>query len=158
MDFFLEISMLGRLRSIPGLRRGFSDQRVSELEKQVSDLSEKLKLAEAANKAKSGGIRALTTEKGVPFVVWYFAVWAGGIAGFYGLFESEILPYQSFVDFAKSVGAERFIDLDSVNPKTGKLAIAAIANELAEPIRLPLALVTLNPVLRLVGRFRSPRL
>lgn len=138
--------MLGLFRSV---RRGFTQQRISDLEKQVADLTEKLKLAQ-----QPSGIRGMIKEKGVPFAIWYFCVWAGGFAGAYGLLESEILSYSEIVKFAKSLGADKIYNLDTVDPKSGKLAVAFLANEIADPIRLPLVLITLNPAIRAFRRFR----
>ena len=128
-------------------RRQFSTERIKELETQVAELQSKLKNLEFSEK-KSGGIRALITEKGVPFVIWYGAIWAGGVGGFWGLLEAEWISYDSIVSFAKYLGADKLYDLNNLDPKTGKLAVAFLANELAEPLRLPLAIVTLTPVMR----------
>ena len=81
--------------------------------------------------------------------------WAGGIGGFYGLLKTDVISYTSLISFAKSVGVDRIYDLDTLNPNSGKLAVAVIANEIAEPIRIPLVLLTLNPMLRIFRNFRG---
>ena len=71
-------------------RRGFSDQRVKELEQQILDLTSKLEIAQK-QKSTFGGIKAIFAERGIPFFVWYFFVWAGGIGGFYGLLKMNAI-------------------------------------------------------------------
>ena len=147
--------MLGRLR-VAVCRRFGTEKKIQELEKQVTDLTEKLKLAESG-KSRKFNIWALITEKGVPFGAWYLCVYLGGIGTFYGLLKADVLSYTGIIKFAKSLGADSLYNLDDLNPSTGQFAVAFLANELAEPLRLPLALVTLNPALRLFRRFRPPR-
>lgn len=134
-------------RALRRLTNLTSNERIEQLEKQVHELQAKL-----GTPKKSGGIRALIAEKGVPFVIWYGTIWAGGIAGFYAALEYELLNYKSIVDFTKTIGLDRLYDIEQIDPKKGKLAVAFVANEVAEPIRIPLALVTLNPILRLLRR------
>ena len=131
---------------------GTPTDRIQQLEKQVQELQ--AKLGETASKPTTGGsgIRAMIAEKGVPFVIWYGTIWAGGIAGFYTALEYDLLSYKSIVDFTKTIGLDRIYDVEQLDPKKGKLAIAFLANELVEPIRIPLALVTLNPILRILRR------
>ena len=132
------------------LRRltGSPAERIQQLEKQVQDLQ--AKLTEPA--AKKTGIRGLIAEKGVPFVIWYGTIWAGGVAGFYAALQYDLISYKSIVDFTKTIGIDKLYDVEQLDPKKGKVAVAFIANEIAEPIRIPLALVTLNPILRLLRR------
>ncbi len=126
-------------------------ERIQQLEKQVQELQ--AKLGDSAGKKASGhGIRALIAEKGVPFVIWYGTIWASGIAGFYAALEYDIISYKSIIDLTKSIGLDRLYDVEQIDPKKGKFAVAFLANEVAEPIRIPLALVTLNPILRLLRR------
>lgn len=144
----LSLNMLGLFRR--SFTRRFSNERIAELEKQVADLTEKLKTSQ-----KPSGIMGMIKEKGIPFAVWYFCVWAGGFAGIYGLLEVDIISYPGVVKFAKSLGADKLYNLDSIDPKNGKLAVAFLANEIADPIRLPLVLISLNPAIRAFKRFKS---
>ena len=136
------------------LRRAFSAERIQQLEKQVQELQSKLSAESTATPAAPPrqGMREMIAEKGVPFVLWYGTIWAGGVAGFYAAIEYDLISYRSIVDLTKSVGLDKLYDVEQIDPQKGKLAVAFIANEIAEPIRIPLALVTLNPLLRLLRR------
>jgi hypothetical protein len=126
-------------------------ERIQQLERENADLKSEIGRLQAPP-AKKGGIRAMIAEKGVPFLCWYGIVWASGIGGFYVALDNDWLKYSSVVSFAKSVGLDKLYDVESVDPKHGKLAVAVISNELIEPLRIPFVLATLNPVLRLVRK------
>ena len=135
--FFFVMSIIRRLATQPRLgprlmiSRPFSDQKIAELEKKIDNLTSKL----AEKKPKKSGLRAMFAEKGVSFAVWY-------------------LKHKEIIGFAKSIGADKIYDLDSIDPKTGKFGVAVLVNELSEPLRIPLALLTLNPAIRVFRKFR----
>lgn len=87
------------------------------------------------------GIRAMLKEYGLPFLVWESAVWLGSGVVVYGFVEFGG-GYDSALPLLKSIGVERFIDPEAIDPRYGNLAIAIAINEALEVFRFPFVVAT----------------
>eukprot|EP00397_Hematodinium_sp_SG-2012_P026182 GEMP01027409.1.p1 GENE.GEMP01027409.1~~GEMP01027409.1.p1 ORF type:complete len:203 (+),score=44.68 GEMP01027409.1:234-842(+) len=135
-----------------------SSERLANLEKEVEVLRGEVSLLKNAHAEmevklnKKGGIAKLFTEYGAPFVAWYFSLWAGGLATLYGVMQFGLVGWQDAKEFLIGLGVDKYYDLDNVDPKTGNFAVAFLLNELVEPLRLPLAIATIKPLMKLLKR------
>lgn len=112
-----------------------------------ADMDEKLK-------KKSGGLWAMISEYGMPFVVWYCVLWVSGVLGIYTALNTGYIGWEDAKNTLCNLGVDNYLDLDAIDPAYGNLVIAIFVNEMLEPIRLPLALATIKPIVTL---FRTRR-
>ncbi|TYZ67172.1 hypothetical protein PybrP1_001666 [[Pythium] brassicae (nom. inval.)] len=103
-------------------------------------------------KRKPGKVKALIAQYGVPFLVWWTAVWAGTGVGFYVAFDSGVIAGDDAIKFVMDMGLDRFVDVASLNPTYGNMALAAVLNELIEPVRFPFCVATLPLVKRVFAK------
>lgn len=103
-------------------------------------------------KRKPGKVRALIAQYGVPFLIWWTAVWAGTGVGFYVAFDSGVIAGADAIQFVMDMGLDRFVDVASINPTYGNVALAAVLNELIEPVRFPFCVATLPIVKRVFAK------
>jgi hypothetical protein len=89
--------------------------------------------------------QSLVQTYGLPFIVWYWSLWSASCAGVYvaidlcGIDAMELLTH---------VHERTGFDVAShIEPEWGNLGLAVAVNELLEPIRLPLVLFTVKPVM-----------
>ena len=106
----------------------------------------------AGNNAQGDGwwasLKRKSKEHGVFFLVYYTGVWAATGVGTYAMLDSGVLGASTAVDAVKAVGLDRFVDVARLDPKAGNLALAVVLNELLEPVRFPVGVLTVAPVHR----------
>lgn len=121
------------------------DQELRKLNREIA----KLEMLKGINNGElytwSGKYKALARDYGMPLVAWYWAVWGSTALLCYGaitLFDIDTMALLAQVD------ARTGWDLTSkVDPEVGKIGMAIILNEMVEPVRLPLVIVTVKPVM-----------
>ena len=93
----------------------------------------------------SGRYKTLMRDYGLPLFVYYWVVWTSMGAVTYlaidlgGLDAMNVISYvDNFTGFNLS---------SKVDPQLGKIGLALVVNEMMEPIRLPLVVATLKPVM-----------
>mmetsp|Transcript_3891 Transcript_3891/g.10188 ORF Transcript_3891/g.10188 Transcript_3891/m.10188 type:complete len:227 (+) Transcript_3891:63-743(+) len=97
----------------------------------------------------SGRYKSLVKNYGFPLFVYYWTLWAtmGGIVYLgidFGGLDAMALLDRIDTTLGWSVS-------DKVDPQLGKMGVALILNECLEPVRLPLVVVTLKPVMEIVS-------
>lgn len=105
---------------------------------------------------KPGKIRALIAQYGMPFLIWWTAVWAGTGVGLFVAFDTGIIAGADAIQFVMDMGLDRFVDVKTLNPTYGNMALAAVLNELIEPVRFPFAVATLPMVKRAFAKKTPP--
>jgi len=129
--------------------KGLSDfQRDQELRKLNREIA-RLEMLKGINTGElytwTGRYKALARDYGFPLVAWYWAFWGVTFAGCYAGME---LGGMDAMQIISSVDARFGWDLSSkVDPSMGKIGLAIVMNELLEPIRLPMVIVTVKPVM-----------
>ncbi|KAF1330994.1 hypothetical protein FI667_g2589, partial [Globisporangium splendens] len=116
-----------------------------ELRKEVADLKEKVK-------NKPGKFMAVISQFGLPFVVWWTTLYIGTGVGLYVAFDTGLIAGSDAIDFIMSMGLDKFIDPQNLDPKYGNMALAVVLNECIEPIRFPIALATIPTVKRIFSK------
>lgn len=91
-----------------------------------------------------GKFKALARDYGVAFMAWYWAVWMSTAAMTYGAIEMGAIDAMALIAKADSYTG---LDLASkVDPQLGAIGITLVFNEMLEPVRLPIVVLTTKPV------------
>ena len=93
----------------------------------------------------AGKYKALARDYGMPLLIWYWTIWATTGIVCYGtitLFNVDTIYLLQQLDAQTG-----FHLSEQVNPEHGKIGMALIVNEIIEPIRLPIVIVTVKPVI-----------
>jgi Protein of unknown function (DUF1279) len=129
---------------VAGLSAFQKDHELRTLNREISRL-EKLKGINTGEAYTwSGKYKALAREYGMPMVVWYYSVWFSTCLLAYGtitIFNIDVVNLLSQMD------ARTGWDLvNKVDPQYGRIGMAIVINELIEPIRTPIVILTIKPV------------
>lgn len=93
----------------------------------------------------TGRYKALARDYGFPLVAWYWAFWGVTFVGVYAGIEVGGIDAMQII---RNVDVRFGWDLSSkVDPSLGKIGLTLVMNELIEPIRLPVVIVTVKPVM-----------
>jgi len=113
--------------------------------------AQEIKLAKVEKMASKRGVVRMILDYGAPFALWYAIMWAGGWFGIYMLLELNIVSsLDSVRPLLEGLGLESYAD--KVDPSMGNAVIAFFVNELLEPFRIPLVLVTGRPAIQAATR------
>jgi len=94
-----------------------------------------------------GKMKALARDYGTGFVVWYYTVWCAMFSVTFVAIEYGGVDALALVS---KMDAYTGFDMASrINPTVGSLAVALIANECLEPIRLVFVVSTTKPVVHM---------
>ncbi|DAZ95120.1 TPA: hypothetical protein N0F65_009751 [Lagenidium giganteum] len=129
----------------------------AELEAEVAKLQDELEqLKKEGKKSKAGKLMAMIKEYGPALVVWYSTLYVSTGVGIYTGLEMGAFGGADAFDLIHSFGLDRYVDVNSFDPKYGNVALAFILNELLEPVRAPLALATIPTIKRVFARKKAP--
>lgn len=105
------------------------------LRKEVEELKKK-------SKAKPGKFFTLIKEYGLPFVAYWTGWYAISGAGIYFAIENGWLAGTDAIQLIQTIGLDRYVDIENLNPSHGNIAFAFLLNEIVETIRFPFVLAT----------------
>jgi len=97
-----------------------------------------------------GKFKALARDYGIGFMVWYWAVWSST-----AVFTYMAIDYGGVdvVAVLQNIDARTGWDLThKVDPTLGTIGLTVLVNELLEPLRLPIVVVTTKPVVHFFQR------
>jgi hypothetical protein len=100
----------------------------------------------------SGRYKQLSRDYGMPMMAYYFCCW--GISGvtLFGLIQFSGVDVMQWIH---TIDSYMNWDIASkVDPQMGKIGLTLVLNELIEPIRLPIVILTVKPV---VDRLFPPK-
>ena len=93
----------------------------------------------------TGKYKALARDYGFPLVAWYWSCWGLTAVACWAAIELGGIDAMAMV---ARVDAYTGWELTSrLDPNLGKLGLVLVVNELIEPLRLPLVIVTVKPVM-----------
>jgi hypothetical protein len=93
----------------------------------------------------TGKYKALARDYGFPLVAWYWMVWGSTCVLCYGAIHLGGVDAMALLE---QIDMRTGFDLTSkVDPSVGKIGLAVIINELVEPVRLPVVIMTVKPVM-----------
>lgn len=128
------------------------DQELRKLNREIAKLETLKGINTGELYSWRGRYKALARDYGMPLLVWYWAAWTSTFAICYGTIEVGNVDTMALI---AQMDARFGWDMASkVDPEMGKIGMALLLNELAEPLRLPLVIVTVKPVM---DRFFPPK-
>lgn len=128
------------------------EDRVRRLELALEAQEIKIKEVEVEAK-KKGGFAQLITEYGAPFVVWYFLIWSGSLLSIYGLLECGLISWQdTLAPLFQALGLDDYVH--RIDSTMGSVVIAIVVNEILEPIRFPVVVLTLKKAMKVFNDLR----
>lgn len=128
------------------------DQELRKLNREIAKLETLKGINTGELYSWRGRYKALARDYGMPLLVWYWAVWTSTFALCYGSIEAGNVDTMALI---AQMDARFGWDMASkVDPEMGKIGMAFVLNELAEPLRLPIVIVTVKPVM---DRFFPPK-
>jgi len=121
------------------------DQELRKLNREIA----KLEMLKGINTGElytwTGRYKALARDYGFPLVAWYWAVWGVTFVGSLGAITVCGVDAMALI---AQLDARTGWDLTSkIDPQLGTLGLALVVNELVEPLRLPVVIVTVKPVM-----------
>jgi hypothetical protein len=93
----------------------------------------------------SGRYKALARDYGMPLVVWYWAVWGVTFVGCFTAISVGGVDAMALV--AKADAMTGWDLVSKIDPSLGRIGLAVVVNEMVEPLRLPMVIVTVKPVM-----------
>ncbi|EQC25423.1 hypothetical protein SDRG_16711 [Saprolegnia diclina VS20] len=133
----------------------FSTQRETELEVENKKLKDEIAELQKKLENKPGKFMAVIQANGLPFLVWWTTLYgATGFTIYYGLSRGWFGGSDA-VDLIRGLGLDSYIDLDSLNPEYGNIAIAVVLNEILETVRFPFCLATTPMIKRAWAKVRN---
>lgn len=141
----------GKDETAPSSKKTFEEllEENAALRKQVVELEEKVK-------NKPGKFMTVISQFGLPFVVWWTTLYVGTGAALYVAFDTGLIAGADAIKFIMDMGLDRFIDVNTLNPTYGNIALAAVLNECLEPLRFPIALATIPTIKRIFSKDKAP--
>ncbi len=91
-----------------------------------------------------GKFKALARDYGIGFMAWYWTVWMSTAFLTYGAIEMGAIDAMAVI--AKVDSYTGFDMTSKIDPQLGAIGITLVANELLEPIRLPIVVMTTKPI------------
>ena len=137
---------------VAGLTAFQKDQELRKLNREIS----KLETLKGINNGElftwRGRYKSLARDYGMPLLVWYWVCWTSTFSLCYGAIQLGNVDALAVVS---QLDAKFGMDLATkLDPEMGKIGMALVLNEFAEPLRLPLVIVTVKPVM---DRFFPPK-
>ena len=92
-----------------------------------------------------GRYKHLARDYGVPLVAWYWVIWTSTFALCYGAIHFGGVDTMAML---ANIDARMGWHLvEQVDPEMGKIGMSLVLNELVEPLRLPVVILTVKPVM-----------
>ena len=129
---------------VAGLTPFEKEMELRDLDRQLALLNMKRGINTGELYTLRGKLKALSRDYGVPFMIWYWTVW--GTTGLltYGAIELggvDAIAILANVDYYTGWTLSSWVD-----PTVGTIGLTLAVNELIEPLRLPIVIMTTKPV------------
>jgi hypothetical protein len=129
---------------VAGLTAFAKDQELRQLNRQIA----KLEMLRGVNTGElytwRGRYKELSRNYGMPLMLWYGTCWTTTAVMVYAAVEIFGVDAMSWIAAADSFTG---FDLASkVDPDFGKAGLVLVVNEMLEPVRLPIVILTCKPV------------
>uniref|UniRef100_A0A7S3PU42 DUF1279 domain-containing protein n=1 Tax=Chaetoceros debilis TaxID=122233 RepID=A0A7S3PU42_9STRA len=129
---------------VESLSKFEKEMELRDLDKQLSKLNTLRGINTGELYTIRGKFKALARDYGMPFMAWYWCVWMSTAALTYGAIEAGGIDAMALI--AKSDTYTGFDLHSKVDPTMGTIGITLVFNEMLEPLRLPIVVVTTKPV------------
>jgi len=139
-------------KRVAGLTPFQKDQELRKYNREIARLETLKGINTGELYSWNGRYKALARDYGMPLVVWYWIVWSSTAVVCYGAIHFGGIDAMALL---AQIDAKLDWTLSTrVDPEMGKLGMALVLNEFVEPIRLPLVIVSVKPVM---DRFFPPK-
>jgi hypothetical protein len=131
-------------KRVAGLSSVQKDQELRQLDRQLALLNMKRGINTGELYTLRGRFKELARDYGLPFMMWYWTVWFSTALLVYGAIEVggiDALEILATVDKYMGWSLSNHVD-----HTVGTIGLTIAVNELLEPVRLPLVVVTTKPV------------
>ena len=121
------------------------DMELRQWNRQIAVLEKKKGINTGELYTWSGKYKALARDYGMPLMVWYWVIWIStGVVCYttITLFDVDVMYLLQQIDVRTGYHIS-----EQVNPEYGKIGMALVVNEVIEPIRLPVVIITVKPVI-----------
>lgn len=96
-----------------------------------------------------GKFKALARDYGMPFMMWYWTCWVATAGMTYGAI--ELGGWDAMALIAQLDNLTGFHLVDKVDPTVGTIGVTLVVNEMLEPLRLPIVIMTTKPVVHFLS-------
>ena len=135
---------------VAGLSAFQKEMELRDLDDQISRLNTLRGINTGELYTLRGKFKALARDYGIGFMVWYWAIWSSTAVLTYGAItvgDVDVIALLAKLDTYTG------LDISSkVDPALGTIALTVAVNELLEPLRLPIVVVTTKPVVNFFSR------
>jgi len=137
---------------VAGLSAFAKDEELRKLNRRIAKLEVLRGINTGDRYTWSGRYRQLSRDYGAPLMVYYFACWGLSGAALYGLLQVAGVDAMAWI---AAIDGYTGWDLAArVDPQMGKIGLTLVLNEVIEPVRLPIVILTVKPV---VDRLFPPK-
>jgi hypothetical protein len=134
---------------VASLSKYQKEMELREYDKQIARLNTLRGINTGELYTMRGKFKALARDYGMAFMVYYWTVWFSTAALTYTAIEVGGIDAMAVI---AKVDAFTGYDMTSkIDPTLGTIGVTLVANELLEPIRLPLVVMTTKPVVELIS-------
>lgn len=99
--------------------------------------------------------KTMFKQHGVTFLVYWTSLWAGSLGVFFVGLENHWFGGHDVLDLITTLKIDTLIDVQTLDPTVGNLALAVVVNELFEIIRFPVTVATTPIVVKLLQKRRD---
>jgi hypothetical protein len=96
-----------------------------------------------------GKYKALARDYGFPFMGWYWCCWSASFGLCYSSIQLGLIDAASILNKVDEFTGYNIVA--HVDPTLGAIGLALVLNEVLEPIRLPIVVMTTKPVVHWLG-------
>jgi hypothetical protein len=125
------------------------EMELRELDKQLAKLNMLRGIASGELYTWRGKFKALARDYGMPFMMWYWTCWCATAGITYGAIELGGLDAMEVIGHFDALTG--FKMADKVDPTVGTIGLTLVFNELIEPLRLPIVIMTTKPVVNFLN-------
>jgi len=129
---------------VAGLSKYAKEMELRDLDKEIARLNTIRGINNGELYTFRGKFKALARDYGIGFMIWYWTVWSTTCALTYA--SIELGNVDAIALIAKADGLIGFDLSSKVDPTLGTLALTLAVNEMLEPLRLPIVVLTTKPV------------
>jgi len=137
---------------VAGLTEFQKDQELRALNRQIA----KLEMLKGINTGElytwTGRYKQLSRDYGFPLMAYYFSVWGLTGIGVYMLLQFGNVDAMALIARVDSMTGFDFAS--KIDPTYGTIGLTLVVNEMIEPLRLPIVILTVKPV---VDRIFPPK-
>lgn len=133
---------------VANLSKYQKEMELREYDKQIARLNTLRGINTGELYTMRGKFKALARDYGMAFVVYYWAVWFSTAALTYTAIEVGGIDAMAVI--AKMDAFTGYDMTSKIDPTLGTIGVTLVANELLEPIRLPLVVMTTKPIVEMI--------